>query len=264
MDPNSIDDQGLHIGPTLEDLEEGIFAEQADPPVVPEPAPKKFAGKYDTAEELEKAYLESQKLIGKKAEKPTVEGAEPPAAEDAPKVETEEPKAEGDAPVLDFAKLSEEWNANEGTLTEETQAGLTKLGVTPEITGLFYAGIQSIISQRANDVQALAGTPEEYKSVVDWGIQNLDAGEQAVFNEALDKALYEGDTSAIKLMIPAVRAKMAGEGPSYVASRIDGNPGATKPFANQSEQNQAIQDRRYGRDAAYTREVETRIGASNF
>jgi hypothetical protein len=272
MDTANIDDQGLHVGPTLESLEEGLFVEKVDQPAEDpkpdeQPAPKKLAGKYDTAEDLEKAYIELQKLVGRKSkddpaadEKPdekAIEG-EPKEGEDEPASGDEQP------PLVDIAKLSHEWEANEGKLTDETQANLTKLGITPEVTELFYAGVQSIIASRANEVQSLAGSADEYNTLIAWGAKNLEDGEQQAFNTALDKALYEGDTAAIKLMIPAVRAKMAGEGPSYVQSRSNDGSGPIKPFANLTEQSAAINDRRYGRDAAYTREVEQRIGLSSF
>jgi hypothetical protein len=271
---DNIDDNGLHVGPTLDSLEEGIFVEQTDAaltdaqtpePEAPKPEEKLLAGKYKTVEELEKAYAEAQKLIGKKPEdKPAdAKAPEEKPAEDGDKPPEEAPEGTT-APVLDFAKLSAEWDENGGKLTEETQAGLTKLGVTPEVTGLFYAGIEAIVASRASTVQALAGTTEEYNSLIAWGSKNLGADEMEAFNGALDRALYEGDTAAIKLMIPAVRAKMAGDAPSYVQSRLDGGVGSIKAFANQAEQNEAINDRRYGRDPAYTREVEQRIGLSTF
>lgn len=264
------EDTGLRVGPTLESLDEGFFVEANTSSPAPEPeAPKTeeklLAGKYKTVEELEKAYAEAQKLIGKKPEEKPAEtkATEEKPAEDGDKPPEEAPEGTP-APAIDFAKLSEEWDANGGQLSEETQANLTKLGVTPEVTGLFYAGIEAIISSRASTVQALAGTTEEYNSLISWGSKNLGSDEMEAFNTALDRALYEGDTAAIKLMIPAVRAKMAGDAPSYVQSRLDGGVGTIKAFANQAEQNAAINDRRYGRDPAYTREIEQRIGISTF
>jgi hypothetical protein len=270
------EDGSTQIGPSLHNLEEyeGFFVEKTEAPaeVVPEQKAeeKLLAGKFKTPEELEKAYAELQKKLGApKEEAPKADEVKPEekpdeTTEEKPAEATEEKPAEtAEAPVLDFAKLSEEWQTNEGKLSDETQANLTKLGITPEVTGLFYAGIEAIIGQRSATVQSLAGSAEEYKSLVEWGVANLPAAEQAAFNNALDKALYEGDTAAISLMVPAVKAKMAGGAPSYVQSQTGVGQAAIQPFANRSEQSAAINDPRYGRDRAYTREIERRIEISS-
>ena len=268
------DDGGTSIGPTLDTLEDydGMFAEQSGQPAEEVKAEEKveeklLAGKFKTPEELEKAYAELQKKLGapKTDEKPAETTEEKPAetTEEKPAETEVKPEEKSEAPVLDFAALSAEWEANEGRLNDDTQARLTQLGITPEVTGLFYAGIEAIIGQRSASVQALAGTADEYKSLVEWGVANLPAAEQAAFNTALDRALYEGDTAAISLMIPAVKAKMAGEAPNYVSSENRVGASVIQPFANRSEQSAAINDRRYGRDPAYTREVERRIEISS-
>jgi hypothetical protein len=269
----NIDDNGISVGPQWDPRtdphpDEGFFVERTDAP--PEEAPKPteeklFAGKYKSPEDLEKAYAELQKKLGaapketpKEEPKPT-EGEEPKEGEEPPK---EEPKA-GDAPAIDFAKLTAEFNEN-GGLTEETQATLSKLGVTPEVTQLFFAGVEAITNSRVAEVHAAAGSAEEYTALVEWGKKNLSTTEQAAFDQALDRAVVEGDAAAINLMIPAIKAKMQGDGPSYVQARPGQGAGTIQPFANRSEQNAAINDRRYGRDSGYTREVERRIEISDF
>lgn len=272
----NIDDNGLTVGPTWDPRtdphpDEGFFVEatNAEPKVQPEATKtadeKLFAGKFKSPEELEKAYAELQKKLGAQPKEPPkeepkpAEGAEPKAEEEATK---EDPKA-GDAPAIDFAKLTAEFNEN-GGLTEATQETLTKLGVTPEVTQLFFAGVEAITNSRVSEVHAVAGSADEYTALVDWGKKNLSTTEQAAFDQALDRAIVEGDAAAINLMIPAIKAKMQGDGPNYIQSRPGQGSGAIQPFANRSEQNAAINDRRYGRDSGYTREVERRIEISDF
>lgn len=271
-------DGSAHVGPTWDPRtephpDEGFFVERSDappeaPPEDPTPAEERlFAGKFKSAEDLEKAYAELQKKLGAKPkdepktpEEPPAktEGTEPAEDAEAPK---EEPKA--DTPAIDFAKLTAEFNEN-GGLTEETQATLSKLGVTPEVTELFFAGVEAITASRVSVVHAAAGSAEEYTALVEWGKKNLSVTEQAAFDGALDRAIVDGDAAAINLMIPAIKAKMQGDGPSYVQARPGQATGTTAPFANRTEQNAAINDRRYGRDAGYTREVERRIEISDF
>lgn len=277
----NIDDPGAHVGPAWDPRkdvhpDEGFFVEKTDAPVeeVKEEKPAEerlYAGKHKTPEELEKAYLELQKKLGAKpkeeapkeepkADDIPAEGEETKEGDEPPKEEA--PKADALAPI-DFAKLTAEFNEN-GGLTEESQAGLAKLGVTPEVTELFFAGIEAIQTSRVSEVHAAAGSADEYKALVEWGKTNLPAAEQAAFDAALDKAVLEGDAAAIKLMIPAIKAKMQGDTPNYVQTRPGQPQGSITPFANRSEQNAAINDRRYGRDADYTAEVERRIEISDF
>lgn len=268
----NIDDNGIAVGPTWDPRtdphpDEGFFVERTDaPPEEPKAAEEKlFAGKFKSTEDLEKAYTELQKKLGAApketpAEEPKpAEGEEPKGGDEPPK---EEPKA-GDAPVIDFAKLTAEFNEN-GGLTDATQATLSKLGVTPEVTQLFFAGVEAITNSRVAEVHAAAGSADEYTALVEWGKKNLSTTEQAAFDQALDRAVVEGDAAAINLMIPAIKAKMQGDGPSYVQARPGQGAGSIQPFANRSEQNAAINDRRYGRDSGYTREVERRIEISDF
>lgn len=270
----NIDDNGIAVGPNWDPRsphpDEGFFVEATNaPPEVPpeatKPAEEKlFAGKFKSPEDLEKAYAELQKKLGAKpAEEP--KEAPKPAEGEEPKEGEEEPKEapKGEAPAIDFAKLTAEFNEN-GGLTEATQATLAKLGVTPEVTELFFAGVEAITSSRVSEVHAAAGSADEYTALVEWGKKNLSTTEQAAFDQALDRAIVEGDAAAINLMIPAIKAKMQGDGPSYVQARPGQGAGSIQPFANRSEQNAAINDRRYGRDSGYTREVERRIEISDF
>lgn len=278
------EDGGVSIGPTLETLEqyEGDFVERVDKtdPNEPKPEPKAdeqklLAGKYKTVEELEKAYAEAQKLISKKAdpkEEPKAADEKPadgdPKPEDKPKegeeAPKEEPKAdEAEKPPVDFVALNAEF-AEKGELSAESLASLEKAGIPPEAAGLFFAGVEAIQTLRANEVHSLAGSKEAYDSLVEWGSKNLSEAERDAFDGAVDKAILEGDTSALKLLVPGIQARMKGDGPEYVTTKPTGGASAIKPFATLSEQSAAIQDRRYGRDAAYTREIEKRIEISNF
>lgn len=271
------DDGSVSIGPTLETLEqyEGDFVERVDntDPNEPKPEPKEehlFAGKYKTVEDMEKAYTELQKKLGAPKEEPKADEKpaegdpkpedKPKEGEEAPK---EEPKANEAKPPVDFEALNAEF-AEKGELSAESLASIEKVGIPPEAAGLFFAGVEAIQTLRANEVHSLAGSKEAYDSLVEWGSKNLSEAERNAFDGAVDKAILEGDTSALKLLVPGIQARMKGDGPEYVTTKPTGGASAIKPFATLSEQSAAIQDRRYGRDAAYTREIEKRIEISNF
>ena len=275
------EDGGVSIGPTLETLEqyEGDFVERVDrtdpnaPKEPPKAEEKLLAGKYKTVEELEKAYAEAQKFISKKAEPKADEAPkEEPKADDKPAEEApkegeeapkEEPKADEVKPPVDFVALNAEY-AEKGELSAESLASLEKAGIPPEAAGLFFAGVEAIQTLRANEVHALAGSQEAFNTLVEWGSKNLSEAERNAFDGAVDKAILEGDTSSLKLLVPGIQARMKGDGPDYVTTKPTGGASSIQPFSSISEQSAAIQDRRYGRDAAYTREIEKRIEISSF
>ena len=78
---------------------------------------KSYAGKFDNAEELEKAYLELQKKLGSDEE---------PEAEDKEEATKEEEVEESPAATL-INDASKEWNDNDGKLSDETMAKFSEM-----------------------------------------------------------------------------------------------------------------------------------------
>jgi hypothetical protein len=289
------EDNGLTIGPSLDTLvddfnSEGFYEHNANPAPTPEPAPapeaKLFAGKYKTAEDMEAAYVAlSKKLGAPKAEAPTAKAApaEPTAEEVAAAEAAAAAEAEADAlltpeeleaktaakeaeaakaaeaapTVMDVEALTTEYTEN-GELSEESLASLEKLGVTADVAGLFFQGVEAIKSIRTAEVTAVAGSQEELSAIVAWGTANMDEASQKAFNDAVDSAVLQGDLAAIKLIIPAIKQQMASTEPKYVAA-VNGQPEASGGYASQAEMAADMRDPRYGRDPAFVAQVQNRL-----
>jgi hypothetical protein len=289
------EDQGLTIGPSLATLtddfnSDGFYEHNANPAPTPEPAPtaapKLFAGKYKTAEDMEAAYVElSKKLGAPKPEAapvaPVTETPEPTEAETAAAAEAEaaadalltpeelavkeaeraEAAKAAEGPAIDISALTAEYTET-GELSAASLAGLEKLGVGADVAGLFFQGVEAIKTLRTSEIATAAGSAEDLSAVVAWGTANLDAASQKAFNDAVDTALNEGDMAAVKLIIPAIQAQMKGPEPTYVDAKTGAIPSAIQGYASQSDMAADMRDRRYSSDPAFVAQVQARLKAT--
>jgi hypothetical protein len=280
-------DQGTSIGPSLDTLSDEVvplnsdgfyeFTRETAKPAEPakEPAPDKlYAGKYKTVEQMEEAFLGLQKKLGAPKEKPATQVEEPaetgeqedvPTAEEEPtgdEPETDDAAQEADEqPLVDVEALTTEFY-EKGELSDETLASLEKVGVSKEVTALFFQGVEAIQTLRSTEIASIAGSQEDLTSIVKWGTDNLDAAGQKAFNSAVDAAILEGDFAAIKLVLPSLKAQMQGSEPSYIAG-VNGNPTAgVVGFESQSEMSKAMRDPRYSSDRNYVAQVQARLAVT--
>ena len=191
-----------------------------------------YAGKYRSAEALEKAYLELQKKLGSKAtesdtDEPTEDTTEEPTEETAEP--TEEPPASPDKGDQEAAPDPES---------------------KPEL------------SQRdALDIVDSVGGKDAYDAMIAWGSENLPESDQEAYNQIL----ATGNVAAIKLATQGIaaqyRAKADVQG-NLVKGRTGSSEPGAKPFRSRAEVNQAMSDYRYDSDPAYRNDVMARLAAS--
>lgn len=109
---------------------------------------------------------------------------------------------------------------------------------------------------------AVAGTAEDYKAFMTWGKENLSDVER----NAYDKAI-EADPNAAEMVLRTLvgKWKAAGNGPGprdiTTETTLKGTVG-TQGYASRQEQQAAMRDARYGKDPAYTHEVERKTAAT--
>ena len=169
-----------------------------------------LAGKYKNAEELESAYLSLQKKLGQTDEEEvdyesTDEGYE----------EEEESNEEvlDDAPAVSLInEASEEYYANDGTLSEETIERFSEMSSQDLVNA--YLEIQAknpqapqqtyeLSESEVNTVQNAAGGEANYNRVVDWAADNLT---DAAIN-AFDSVVDSGNTMAIQIAFAGLQAE---------------------------------------------------------
>ena len=222
-----------------------------------------LAGKYKSAEELEKAYKELESKLGQQEE--TTETAEP-ESESEPETTT----LSDNANIITDA--SDEFYSNNGKLSPETlqkfqgmsSADLVNayLEVTksPDWQAAPPAQVQDVTESQINEVKNFAGGEQEYTNMVQWAGQNLDA--KAI--KAFDDIVASGSIETIKFAVSGLKSQylnavgFEGKMVQGKAARETGDV-----FRSQAELVAAMSDRRYDNDPAYRQDVIDKLDRSD-
>ena len=187
-----------------------------------------FAGKFRTAEDLEKAYLELQKKLGSNERSSE---SDSPEAEDA-----EEDGVEVDPPVV-----GEEDQEDEAPAEREEE----------ELPELSDEDIQAIYDS--------VGGEEAYEAVISWASEALSERQQDAFNEILEGADPDKILMAVQGLVARFQREADVQG-SFIRGR-SAKPGA-KPFQSREQLRMAMSDPRYKQDPAYQLDVMARLEVS--
>lgn len=252
-----------------------LEAEQADSEQIgsqiQEAESQRLAGKFESAEELERAYLELQQLLGKKSAEKTDddESSEEDSQEDEEaKEEAKEEDDEFDAVAI-VAALNEEYAAN-GTLSQETIDNLQQLSPLDVAALFLQAGVnpaqeskepQALTKEEADAFVNMAGGQEQYNAMVAWGRENYAPAEVDAFNQVIES----GDQNSIYFAILALKSRYAeaegAEGRQLTRTRPSSSRGDV--FRSQAEVQRAMADPRYDEDPAFRQDVFEKLARSN-
>ena len=219
-----------------------------------------YAGKYQSAEELEEAYIELQRKLGSSDEDDEVEETT---------LEDDEYPEEVAAGVDLITTASEEYYENEGAISEETMQRFTEMSSSdlveaymairdrnPDVDG----GVATDLTDaEMNQVYNSAGGEAEYGKLTSWAAQNLSETKLDAFNDMIDR----GNSTAIQIAVAGLRAEYeAQEG--YEGRMLTGKSApAADGFRSQAEVVQAMSDPRYDRDEAYRQDVYNKLERSD-
>ena len=219
-----------------------------------------YAGKYQSAEELEEAYIELQRKLGSSDEDDEV---------DETTFDEDEYPEEVAAGVDLITTASEEYYENEGAISEETMQRFTEMSSSdlveaymairdrnPDVDG----GVATDLTDaEMNQVYNSAGGEAEYGRLTSWAAQNLSETKLDAFNDMIDR----GNSTAIQIAVAGLRAEYeAQEG--YEGRMLTGKSApAADGFRSQAEVVQAMSDPRYDRDEAYRQDVYDKLERSN-
>lgn len=271
----------------MEDASENLTVEVPvtetgpDAPAAATASPKRYAGEFDTVEELEAKYQELLKTTTTAApsagEAGDGEGGDPngdPEASPAADKETEE-DGEGDNAAsrddaektlsgkgLDIAAFEREFDAT-GGLSEESYKKLEEAGLGKAVVDSYIAGRTALLEGFIKDVKGLAGGEDGYAAVTAWAdAGGLTEAEKASYNRVMNS----GDRELIKLAVSGLVAKYReaeGAMPELVTGKASpARREASDAFQSTEEVVAAMKDPRYGKDPAYTRAVERKVARS--
>ena len=222
-----------------------------------------LAGKYKSAEELEKAYVELQKKLGESKEEYTEQASPEPEPEDKPQL------SEGATLITDASK---EYFDNGNKLSPETLAKFSSLSSqdlikaymevqsNPEFQQQQAAPPAEITTSQINQIKNSAGGEKAYANIVNWAKTNLPEDQINAFDEVVNT----GSVQAIQLAVSGLKAEYDN------ANGVEGRmvTGKTAPnngdvFRSQAELVRAMSDARYDNDPAYRQDVIEKLDRSD-
>ena len=223
-----------------------------------------LAGKYKNTEDLEAAYLSLQKKLGQ--EEPNYEESDEAYAEE----EGSDEEVSDEAPAISLInEASDEYYANDGTLSEETIERFSEMSSQDLVNA--YLEIQANNPQapqqaiemsdaQVNSVMNAAGGEANYNEVVAWAGSNLDNRSIDAFDSVVDS----GNTAAINIAFAGLQAQY-NEANGYEGRMLSGKAANSRGdvFRSQAELVAAMGDPRYDTDPAYRADVIEKLDASD-
>jgi hypothetical protein len=204
--------------------------------------------KFNSPEDLAKSYTELEKKLS--APKET------PADDEATTDET--PTDNNESTIPNFDKFSQEF-ADGGALSEDSFAELEQMGYPKAMVETYIQGMQSTQEADANTVMAVAGGEDGYKDLTDWARDNMAANELEVYN-----TMVANGTDNAKMAVEWMMSKREAAGdtePNLVSGKAQA--ASKDEFRSTAQVVAAMKDPRYGKDAAYTKDVEQKLGRSS-
>ena len=229
-----------------------------------------FAGKYKTAEDLEKAYGELQKKLGEKGDEDSEEAGDSEPVESKEDSEETEETSQPSAAAELITSASNEFS-EKGELTAETIAKFSSMSSQELVEAYMQvqgqlpqasqeAEVADISTAMVNEVKNAAGGETAYNNMVQWAGENL---EQSSI-EAFDTIINSGSVDAIKLAVSGLKAQYENSN-GYEGTMLTGKaPTNTKDvYRSQAELVAAMSDRRYDNDPAYRQDVIAKLERSD-
>ena len=226
-----------------------------------------LAGKYKNTEDLEQAYLSLQQKLGQEEE-----GGEDYEESDEGYAEEEgsDEEVSENAPAVNLInEASEEYYANDGTLSEETIDKFSSMSSQDLVNA--YLDIQAnnpqapsqapvLSDAQINQVQNAAGGEAVYNDVVGWASENLTQKQI----DAYDSVVDSGNPAAINIAFQGLRSQY-NEANGYEGRMLQGKPANSKGqvYRSQAELVAAMGDPRYDTDPAYRADVISKLDQSD-
>tara|TARA_B100000035_G_scaffold109851_1_gene93260 strand:+ start:13285 stop:14034 length:750 start_codon:yes stop_codon:yes gene_type:complete len=208
-----------------------------------------LAGKYESAEQLEQAYLELQQKFGSNQ---TDEAA------------TEEPAQESEEQEAELDLMEALWQQSQSEYDEETLESLRN--ADPADIAQAYLDYRAenqaheLTSDETSSLYDVVGGEEQYTNMLRWAADNCD--EQTI--EMYDAVMSKGDLESCFFAVQAMAFRMAemeGWQPDdFLSGRASVQ--TADVFRSQAEVVEAMSDPRYDRDPAYRQDIMNKLERS--
>ena len=256
----------LEVGSNLTDKQEADALEQYRRSELEANDHTQYAGKFKSAEDLEKAYLELQKKLGQKEEGVEDDSTSDSAPDSAPDSTPEEEQSPVSKRVDFLKEASDEYYSNDNELKPETIQKLKEMPSEELIEAYLelqknnpVAKAQPLSDDAAKTIVDSVGGQDAYNDTLAWASDNLKPEEVAAY----DNVVNSGNKDAIFFAVQALNQRYK-DSVGFEGQQISGKaPKSTvKGFRSNAELANAISDPRYRNDPAYRYDIEQKLAAS--
>lgn len=226
----------------------------------------RLAGKYESAQELEKAYIELEKKLGEKSE-----GDSEEQVSDEPQAEEKTEEKEESNPTAALLEDLYEQATSGKDYSKETLEQLSQ-SKPEDIANLYleYRNEQEknpaepaskdFSEADVKELKGVVGGDENYNNMLTWAKQNLNEQEIGMF----DQVMGRGDPLSAFFAIRSL-AYRYNDAIGYDGKMVTGKAPKQggEVFRSQAEVVKAMQDSRYDRDPAYRRDIQDKLERSD-
>jgi len=232
-----------------------------------------LAGKYENAQQLEKAYIELQKKLGS-------EDKEDPSKEDQAEESDEQEESDNKFPEefkphLESLKAATEEFQENGKLSEETLNKFNEMS-SKDLMQVYFsmydaakdAGVEVGVSPdfdlteaAVNKIQNSVGGESKYNQLLSWANENMADDSLQSF----DRLIAKGDAGAIQMAVDGIKAQYEYAN-GYEGRMLTGKPpkgGSNDVYRSQAELVAAMSDPKYDLDPAYRMDVQEKLSRSD-
>lgn len=158
---------------------------------------------------------------------------------------------------VDWNVLEKEYTDN-GELSKESLEALEKAGYPKSVVDAYINGMEAEYERLANHVVESVGGVEQFTK-----LQNFAKTQNADYQKMWNDTMNSGNVLAIKTMLSGIQSDMiAVQGTQKSTIMGSGSSGAgsgNAGFTSRQDMIKAMSDPRYGKDKAYTHEVEQKV-----
>jgi len=225
-----------------------------------------LAGKYKNAQELENAYIELEKKLGKKSEGEATE--ETP---DEPEAEAKTDEKSDDSPdgYAFLEDLYEQASSEKGEISKEMLSKLEGMSKQDIIQNFLqfradaqnkYQAIPDLSQNDVKELKGLVGGDQNYSNMLQWAQSNLTEQEIGMF----DAVMGSGDINSAFFAVNSL-AQRYNDRVGYDGKMLTGNApkGSQDTYRSQAEMVAAMSDSKYDKDPAYRRDVMEKVARSD-
>jgi len=235
-----------------------------------------LAGKYENAQQLEKAYIELQKKLGSEDKEDTSEEEQSEQSEESDEQEESDNKfPEEFKPHLESLKAATEEFQENGKLSEETLNKFNEMS-SKDLMQVYFsmydaakdAGVEVGVSPdfdlteaAVNKIQNSVGGESKYNQLLSWANENMADDSLKSF----DRLIAKGDAGTIQMAIDGIKAQYDYAN-GYEGRMLTGKPpkgGSDDVYRSQAEVVSAMSDPKYDLDPAYRQDVMNKLSRSD-